>query len=162
MAGKGARAELEAVVRQTYIETGNLTLAAETHGVSRQTASEWKARTRKFGEEKDEWDKARERKATFGLRMETLLDREIQYAEERQAGSTEGGVWDNISKIGALVVKFKALEATGGATYDNPRVFLENLQWIINWMKENNPEGLKVLASVFDEITEAFKVECGA
>lgn len=161
MAEKGARAELEPLVRQKYIETGNLTVAAEAYGVSRQSASEWKARTRKFGEEKDEWDKARERKSSFGLRMEALLDREVQYAEERQPGATEGGVWDNISKIGALVVKFKALETQGGG-YDKPRVFLENLQWIINWMKEHNPEGLKALASVFDELTEAFKTEINA
>ena len=111
MAEKGARAELEAVVRQTYIETGNLTLAAETHGVSRQTASEWKRRAG------DEWDKARERKASFGLRMEALLDRELEYAESRVAGAVEGGTLDNLSKLGALVVKFKAAESQGNG-YD--------------------------------------------
>ena len=45
MADKGARIELEPVVRQSYIETGNLTRAAEMHGVSRQTAAIWKPGT---------------------------------------------------------------------------------------------------------------------
>jgi len=154
MAEKGARAELEALVRQTYIETGNLTLAADTHGVSRQTAHEWKRRAG------DEWDKARERKTTFGLRMEALLDRELEYAEGRQPGSVEGGTLDNLSKLGALVVKFKSLEASGNATYDRAKVFLENVQWIVSWLRENDPEGLKVLANDFDAMTMAFKGEC--
>lgn len=152
MAEKGARAELEAVVRQTYVETGNLTLAAETHGVSRQTASEWKRRAG------DEWDKARGRKASFGLRMEALLDREMAYAEGRPAGSVESAVWDSITKIGSLVKSFKALEASGNG-YDKAAVFLENLQWIIGWLRENDPEGLKTLAADFDAMTMQFKAE---
>jgi hypothetical protein len=152
MAEKGARAELETVVRQTYIETGNLSLAAEKHGVSRQTASEWKRRSG------DEWDKARDRKATFGLRMEALLDRELEYAESRQAGAVEGGTLDNLSKLGSLVVKFKGVEAQGNG-YDKPKVFLENMQWIIGWLRENDPEGLKVLANNFDAMTMQFKTE---
>ena len=153
MAEKGAREELLPLVRQKYIETGNLSLAAETYGVSRQTASAWKSY------EGDEWDKARERKGSYGLRMEALLDREIQYAEGRPAGQTEGGVWDSITKIGALVVKFKALEASGNATYDKGKVFLENMQWIVSWLRENDPEGLKALAADFDAMTMQFKAE---
>ena len=152
MAEKGARASLEAVVRQTYIETGNLSLAAETHGVSRQSAAEWKRRAG------DEWDKARERKASFGLRMEALLDRELEYAESRVAGAVEGGTLDNLSKLGALVVKFKATESQGNG-YDRAKVFLENLQWIVSWLRENDPEGLKVLAADFDAMTMQFKTE---
>jgi hypothetical protein len=156
MAEKGARIELEPVVRQSYIETGNLTRAAEMHGVSRQTAAQWKTSTKKPGEDLDEWDKALQRKASFGLRMEALLDREVEYAEGRQPGATEGGVWDNISKIGALVVKFKAVETQGNG-FDKARVFLEDLQWVAGWLKENDPEGLKVLAGSFDAMAEAFK-----
>lgn len=154
MAEKGARAELETLVRQTYIDTGNLTLAAETHGVSRQTATDWKRRAG------DEWDKARERKSTFGLRMEALLDRELTYAEERQPGAVEGGTLDNLSKLGALVVKFKAVESQGGATYDRAKVFLENLQWIVAWMKNNDPSGLPILADNIEQLAADFKLEC--
>ena len=160
MAEKGARAELEPLVRQKYIETGNLSLAAETYGVSRQSAGDWKARTKRPGEDLDEWDKARERKSTFGLRMEALLERELLYAEERGAGKIEGCTLDNLSKLGALVVKFKTVEAQGGATYDRAKVFLENIQYIVGWLRENDPEGLKVLAADFDALPMQFKAEC--
>lgn len=156
MAEKGARAQLEPVARQMYIDGDSLSAIAEKLEVSRNTLTDWKARTKRPGDEKDEWDKARERKSSFGLRMEALLDREVSYAEERQPGQTEGAIWDNISKIGALVVKFKAVESQG-AGFDRAKVFLENLQFIAGWMKENDPEGLKVLAESFDSLTAAFK-----
>lgn len=108
MAAKGAKAELKAVVRQTYIETGNLTLAAETHGVSRQTATQWK------NWDGDEWDKARERKASFGVRMEKLFDREMLYAEESKPGSIPPPTLNALNQLGAMVLKFKALEVTPG------------------------------------------------
>jgi hypothetical protein len=154
MAEKGARAELEALVRQSYIDTGNLTRAAEMHGVSRQAAADWKKRAG------DEWDKARERKATFGIRMERLLDREMTYAEERQAGAVEGSTLDNLSKLGALVVKFKSLEASGGPTYDRAAVFLDNLKWIAGWLKENDMTALEVLSDNFEDMATAFKEQC--
>lgn len=154
MAERGARAELEALVRQSYIDTGNLSKAAELHGVSRQTATDWKRRAG------DEWDKARERKASFALRMEALLDRELTFAECRQPGAVEGGTLDNLSKLGALVVKFKSVEASGGPSYDKPAVFLENLKWIAEWLKENDPGALAVLADNFEGMASAFKEQC--
>lgn len=159
MAEKGARITLEPVARQMYVEGKSLSDIEAALGVSRQSLSDWKGRTRVPGEEKDEWDKARERKASFGLRMEALLERELTYAEERQAGAVEGGTLDNLSKLGALVVKFKTIEATG-AGYDKGKVFLENMQWIVSWLRENDPEGLKALAADFDAMTMQFKGEC--
>lgn len=159
MAEKGARAELEPLVRQKYIETGNLTIAAETYGVSRQSASDWKSRTKKPGEDKDEWDKARERKSSFGLRMEALLERELTFAEDREPGKVDGVTLDNLSKLGSLVVKFKNVENTG-AGYDKGKVFLENLQWMVAWMKANDPAGLAVLADDIEKLAADFKLEC--
>lgn len=152
MAEKGARTRLEPVARQMYVDGQSLTAIEEALGVSRQALSDWKSRAG------DEWDKARERKNSFGLRMETLLDRELGYAESRQAGAVEGGTLDNLSKLGALVVKFKSVEGQG-ASYDKAKVFLENLQWIVTWLRENDPEGLKVLAADFDAMTMQFKAE---
>jgi hypothetical protein len=154
MAERGARAELETLVRQSYIETGNLSKAAELHGISRQTASDWKNRAG------DEWDKARERKATFALRMEALLDRELTYAENRAAGAVEGGTLDNLSKLGALVVKFKAVEAAGGASYDRAAVFLENLTWMVGWLKDNDMVALEALAENFEAMAATYKEQC--
>ncbi|NPU84385.1 MAG: DUF1804 family protein [Syntrophaceae bacterium] len=159
MAEKGARIELEAVARQMFIDGQSLTAIETVLGVSRQTLSAWKARTKKPGEEFDEWDKARARKATFGLRMEALLERELSFAEEREPGAIEGATLDNLSKLGALVVKFRAVE-NQGAGYDRAQVFLENMQWIVAWLRENDPEGLKILAADFDAMTMQFKTEC--
>lgn len=158
MAEKGARITLEPVARQMYVEGKKLEEIVVALGVSRQSLSDWKSRTKVPGEDKDEWDKARERKASFGLRMETLLERELTYAESRQAGAVEGGTLDNLSKLGALVVKFKTIENTGSG-FDKGKVFLENLQWMVSWLRENDPEGLKTLAVDFDAMTMQFKAE---
>jgi hypothetical protein len=158
MAEKGARAELEPVARQMYIDGKSLTAIEAMLSVSRQTLTTWKGQTKKPSEEFDEWDKARARKASFGLRMESLLERELTFAEERQPGAIDGGSLDNLAKLGSLVVKFRATENTG-AGYDKAKVFLENLQWIVVWLQENDPEGLKILAADFDAMTMKFKME---
>ncbi len=88
--------------------------------------------------------------------MEALLERELTYAEERQPGAIEGTSLDNLSKLGSLVVKFRAQEGNG-AGYDKAKVFLENIQWIVAWLKDNDPEGLKTLAADFDAMTMQFK-----
>ncbi|MFA5183300.1 MAG: hypothetical protein WC405_18455 [Syntrophales bacterium] len=159
MAEKGARPQLEPVARQMFIDGQSLTAIETALGVSRQTLSVWKGQTKKPDEEFDEWDKARARKATFGLRMEALLERELTFAEERQPGAIEGCTLDNLSKLGALVVKFRAQDAQG-AGYDKAKVFLENLQWMVAWLREKDPEGLKTLAADFDAMTMQFKTEC--
>jgi hypothetical protein len=157
MAEKGARVQLEPVARQMFIDGNSLSAIEEALGVSRQTLATWKGQTKKPSEEFDEWDKAKTRKANFGIRMEVLLERELTFAEERQPGAIDGGSLDNLSKLGSLVVKFRATE--GGATYDKAKVFLENIQWIVAWLKDNDPEGLKILATDFDAMTMQFKSE---
>jgi len=158
MAEKGARVQLEPVARQMYIDGQSITAIEAALGVSRQTLSSWKGQTKKPDEEFDEWDKARTRKASFGLRMEALLERELTFAEERQPGAIDGGSLDNLSKLGSLVVRFKNVEGQG-AGYDKAKVFLENVQWIVGWLRENDPEGLKILAADFDAMTMQFKTE---
>jgi transposase len=157
MAEKGARVQLEPVARQMFVDGKNLTEIEAVLNVSRQTLAAWKGQTKKPGEEFDEWDKARTRKANFGIRMEALLERELTFAEEKQPGAIDGGSLDNLSKLGSLVVKFRATE--GGVGYDKAKVFLENLQWIVIWLTDNDPEGLKTLANDFDAMTMKFKTE---
>jgi hypothetical protein len=111
MAEKGARAQLEPVARQMFIDGKSLTAIEAVLGVSRQTLTTWKGQTKKPGEEFDEWDKARTRKANFGIRMEALLERELTFAEDRQPGALAGTSLDNLTKLGSLVVKFRLEEA---------------------------------------------------
>ena len=159
MAEKGDRIKLEPVCRQAFIDGETLTAIETKYGVSRQTIAAWKAQTKKPDEEFDEWDKARTRKVSFGIRMEALLERELTFAEERQPGAIEPASLDNLSKLGSLVVKFKAVESQG-VGYDKAKVFLENVQWVVAWLRENDPEGLKTLAADFDAMTIQFKAEC--
>lgn len=114
MAEKGARTQLEAVARQMFVDGKTLTAIETELGVSRQTLSAWKGQTKKPDEEFDEWDKARARKAAFGLRLEALLDRELTFAEERQPGAIGGASLDNLTKLGSLVVRFREVEGRKG------------------------------------------------
>jgi len=155
MAEKGARTQLEPVARQMYIDGQSLTAIEAALDVSRQTLSSWKAQTKKPNEEFDEWDKARARKTSFGLRFEALLERELTYTEERQPGAIEGTTLDNLSKIGALVARFKETENK----IDKPALFMEAMEFIVGHLKERDPEGLKIIAKNFDGIIEAFKVK---
>jgi len=111
MAEKGAKTQLEPVARQMFIEGKSLTDIEAALGVSRQTLSAWKSQTKKPSEDLDEWDKARQRKADFSLRLEALLDRELSYAEDREPGAIGGAAMDSLAKLGALVVKFRLEEA---------------------------------------------------
>ena len=111
MPEKGARTQLEPVARQMYIDGQSLTAIEAALDVSRQTLAAWKGSTKKPNEELDEWDKARQRKANFALRMEALLERELTFAEEREPGAIGGASLDNLTKLGSLVVKFRLEEA---------------------------------------------------
>lgn len=109
MAEKGARAELLPLVRQKYIETGNLTLAAETYGVTRQTATAWKQY------EGDEWDKARERKGDHHQRMQLLFTRQMEWIESQLPQQITPGMIDSLSKMGALVEKTEKIVSAARA-----------------------------------------------
>jgi transposase len=158
MAEKGVRARLEPVARQMYVDGQSLDQISTTLDVSRQTLSDWKSRTKRAGEALDEWDKAREMKSSNVQRLRALFDRELTALENSRAGEMSAVSLDAITKLGTLVQRWESTEKS--PTYDRPRVFLENLQFIAGWMRENEPEGLKVLAESFDALTLAFKAEC--
>lgn len=160
MAAKGDKARLYEMAFRMYTADGlSLTAIEEALGVSRQTLSGWKNDTRKPGEDKDEWDKGREQKRSNVQRLRALFDRELVAIEETPAGLISPVSLDAITKLGTLVQRWEANEVTGNAV-DRPRLFLENLQWLAAWLRENDPEGLKVLAANFDSLTLAFKTEC--
>lgn len=161
MAEKGDRARLEPLAMRMYADGASLTAIEEALGVSRQTLSAWKGRRRRPGEESDEWDRAREQKRSNVQRLRTLFDRELTALEEAQPGRMSAGSLDAITKLGSLVQRWEAAERSSGTgNYDRPKVFLENLQWIAGWLREHEPEGLRVLAAIFDDMTLAYKIAC--
>ncbi|MCF6265241.1 MAG: DUF1804 family protein [Desulfuromusa sp.] len=165
MAEKGDRARLEPFARQRYIETGNLTLVAEELEVSRQTLTTWKTNTLKPGEEFDEWDKARQQKASNVERLRSLFNQELQHLEDNPTGALNPASMDALTKLGSLVQRWEKMEEesrqreTAGAEFDRPAVFLENIEWLAKTMNDIDPEGLKVLARNFDHLIIQFKAE---
>jgi hypothetical protein len=166
VATKGDRARLEPVARQLYVDQRkSLTEIEETLGVSRQTLCAWKAETKRPSEDLDEWDRARAQKRATIQRLADLYERELLAAEETAAGTVTAATWDALYKLGAMVRKWQEIERAEaviekGPGYDKGKVFLETLQWVAGWLRQNDPEGLKVLAADFDALTVAFKAEC--
>lgn len=158
MAEKGDKARLYGVAMRMYAEGKSLTDIEAALEVSRQTLSKWKADSKRPGDEKDEWDKAKEVKRSNVQRLRALFDRELTALEEASPGSINNVSLDGITKLGTLVQRWEQMEAS--PQYDRPKVFLENLQWIAAWLREHNPEGLKALAESFDAMTMEFKLEC--
>lgn len=159
MAVKGDKARLYDVAFRMYTaDNKSLAEIEAALGVSRQTLSLWKGDTRKPGDDLDEWDRAREQKRTNAQRLRALFDRELRALEEAPAGSLTTVGMDAVTKLGSLVHRWESMEKT--PSFDRPKVFLENVQFIAGWLRENDPEGLKVLAANIDALTVAFKVEC--
>lgn len=159
MAEKGAKAQLYDYAYRLYATDGkSLTEIAVITGVSRQTLSEWKAQSQVPGEAVDGWDKARQQKRSSAQRLRALFDRELQALEDAPAGSLSPGTLDAVTKLGTLVQRADSIEQ--GQTFDRPKVFLENLRFIVGWLRDHDSEGLQVLADSFDAITLAFKEDC--
>jgi transposase-like protein len=55
--------------------------------------------------------------------------------------------------------KAEALNGAQNVQMDRPAIFVENLKFIAEVLKEVDPEGLKVLAASFDEIVARFKAQ---
>lgn len=148
MATKGDRARLEPVAKQMFVDGQSLVAIEETLGVSRQSLAEWK--------DWGGWDKAKAAKDNYEAQLVTVRDQIMERVTE--APLQAASYLDSLAKIDAIIFRrTKAAREAGGGTYDRPKVFLENLQWIFTWLQANNPEGLKIIAESFDGLTTAFK-----
>lgn len=166
MAAKGDKARLYEVAFRMYTADGkSLTDIEAALGVSRQTLSAWKSDTKKPDQDLDEWDRTKAQKRENVRRLKDLFEQELMHLEEQPRGSLTAASMDALSKLGSLVQRWEAVEraaaaAEQGPGYDRAKVFLENLQWLAEWLREHDPEGLKILADNFDALTLAFKTEC--
>lgn len=115
MAEKGARARLEDVAFRMYADGHGLTDIQDALGVSRQTLSEWKSRTKRPGEEADEWDRAREQKRSNIRRLKDLFENQLEYLEGLSPVQRTPGQMDTLSKLGALVEKWDKMERVKAA-----------------------------------------------
>jgi transposase len=154
MAEKGARARLEPIAMQLYVDGQTLDAIAAVLDVSRQSLSDWKARTRRPGEDFDAWDKAREQRQSTGRRLKNLLERELTFAEEADAGKIGPATLDGISKLGALVQRFEQSEREAAlkSTAQRAALFLDFVRDLIEYGSRNDPELLRTVEGNFDDL----------
>ena len=156
MAEKGARARLEPIALRMYAEGQSLTALEEALGVSRQTLSDWKGRTRRPGEDLDDWDRAREQKRSTGRRLAALLERELEYAEETAAGQIGPQTLDGISKLGALVQRFEQAEREAAlkSTAQRSALFLDFVKDLIEFGGRHDAELVRAVENNFDDLIQ--------
>lgn len=155
MAVKGDRARLEPVARMLYVDQGKgLTEMEEMLGVSRQTLSEWKARTRNYGEELDEWDKARAAKEGYEAKL--LLVRDTLMMEIEVKPLQASAHLDALSKIEAILDKRAriAREAAETIARQKGETFLAVIKDIIEYSRTNAPELFSALEEHFDGLVQ--------
>jgi len=162
MAVKGERAILEPQARLLFGDGKGISEISETLGVSETSLYRWKSESRVPGEDMDGWEKDRFQKRSVAERIMGLFLRELKAAEDMAEGSVSSATGDSLAKLGSLAVRWAEVErsASGKALdIDRPKIFLENLEWLARALQETDPEGLKVLARNFDQLTVKFKAE---
>ncbi|MBC7964240.1 MAG: DUF1804 family protein [Steroidobacteraceae bacterium] len=164
MAEKGARAQLEPVARQMYIEGQSLTAIAETLDVSRNTLTDWKGRTKRGGalggaEVADEWDKAREVKRGFEHRLEAIRESIMGEIEETTLISIKNvspALFDSLSKVDALLDRNRkaAREATDAIARQRGEMFLQFIKDLIEYGGRHAPEVTTAMQANFDDLIQ--------
>lgn len=156
MAEKGARARLEPIAQQMYVDGQGLDAIAQALDVSRQTLSAWKGRTKRANDDLDEWDKAREQKSSVGRRLKNLLESELLCAEEAGAGRIGAATLDGISKLGALVQRFEQSEREAVLKNSAHRaaLFLDFVRDLIEFGGRHDPELVRRVEDNFDDLIQ--------
>ena len=159
MAEKGARAQLEPVARQMYVEGRSLTAIAETLDVSRNTLTDWKARTKAPSDDRDEWDKAREVKRGFEHRLEAIRESIMGEIEETTLISIKNvspALFDSLSKVDALLDRNRksAREATDAIARQRGEMFLQFIKDLIEYGGKHAPEVTTAMQDNFDDLIQ--------
>ena len=159
MAEKGARAQLEPVARQMYVEGQTLTAISEALDVSATTLTAWKARSKSPSDDQDEWDKARELKRGFDQRLEKLRDGIIREIEETAAVSIKNvspALYDSLSKVDALLDRNRkaAREATDAIARQRGEMFLQFIKDLIEYGSKHAPELTDAIQDNFDDLIQ--------
>lgn len=159
MAEKGARAQLEPVARQMYVEGQSLTAIAEALDVSRNTLTDWKARTKAPADALDEWDKAREMKRGFEQRLEAIRGSIVTEIEEAAAVSIRSvppALFDSLSKVDALLDRNRkaAREATDAIARQRGEMFLQFIKDLIEYGSKHDEAITAAIQDNFDDLIQ--------
>lgn len=159
MAEKGVRAQLEPIAAQMYKDGQTLTAISEALGVSKNTLTEWKARTKSANSDLDEWDKARELKRGFEHRLEVIRDGILQEIEETTLVSIKNvspALFDSLSKVDALLDRNRkaAREATDAIARQRGEMFLEFIKALIEYGSKHDPAITAAIQDNFDDLIQ--------
>lgn len=132
--------------------------------VSRQTLTAWRD---EYGwEERAAQAEAQEKLLKDATSIETLLADLITRKQgyDKYFDTLPVGKVDNQATYAyaGLLKRIAEMQTMQNAVigFDRPRFFLENIQWLIGWLKANDPDGLAVMARNIDQLTLAYKAEC--
>jgi hypothetical protein len=152
---KGDRNRLESVARLLYVDQGKtLTEIEEALGVSRQSLSEWKARTRTYGEERDEWDKARAAKEGYEAHLLEVRDKIM---EQIKAAPLQASQYlDSLSKVEAILDRRSrnAREAAERIAQQKGEMFLAFVKDLIEFGNKVDPQFTQIIQDNFDDLIQ--------
>jgi len=146
---------VEEAQNQYVFEGCTFTEIAEKIGVSAGQLKKWSA---KYGwrKLKDFFQQARSQKRIRILQLSIDALKKACDANIPQEKAQLIHAWKGVEDVLMRMYPDKKLEV---AAVDEPALFLRNLEFIANTLKELDPEGLKVLAKNFELLIEAFKKE---
>ena len=142
--------EIRERAEELYIVDGlTLEQVARETGISIQSLRKWSA--------EEGWrDKKREyRQALSEIKRKTVLLRKKLI--EKAFDSLEPQDIYAAVRLENVAVKHTPKKEDTEPDIDKPSLFLENMEFITGFLKDHDPEGLKVLARNFDTLIEEFK-----
>lgn len=166
MGRKGDRAAKEGPAKDLFAQGHTLDEIHEILDVSVTSLSKWKAESKAPSSELDEWDLARQGHRDFIDQLREMFKEQLEYLRKLPPRERTPADYDSLSKAAAIVRKWddieraeKAKDNPEAVEIDRPKLFLEIMEWLALKLKENDPEGLKVLARNFDALIIQFKSE---
>lgn len=134
-----------------YVHSGlTLEQVARDTGITGRTLERWSAE----GEWPRRQKERQERKRNLKTRLEELTESMVNQALATKH-SQDAHAAIGLAKL-TLLDERKAGDAPV-ADIDRPRIFLEDMEFIAETLKEIDPEGLKVVARSFEIIVARFK-----
>jgi transposase len=137
--------ELYVVDGLTFEET-----AKET-GVSVNQLKNWSAA--------EGWREKREEYRAAKKNIRSMMMTLRQNLAKEAAASTDPQKIFAFIRLEALAEKKEKRQEGPALKIDRPALFMEAIEFIAAFLKDNDPEGLKILANNFDKLIETFKAK---
>jgi len=165
------KASLEPIAKRLFANGMTIAGIGEQLGLSTTTVAKWKKASLRPGEEADDWELARQQKVSRSFTAYQLYDRHFGFLMDAKRGGISSADADMVSKLAANARTLRKEEREEEAwlyslvrkpeqeEIDYAKLFMENLEWILQVLREEYPEGLKVISNVLPSIIARYKEE---